>query len=92
MDERDFKYMNEELNQPSCLAAGMRSVFTRQWKCAKTNPPTESYRYWCNVKEQNGLGVSYYQDNCPFTVGIGFLRQHANDIEITHWTELLPRP
>jgi|LakMenE01Jun11ns_1017448.scaffolds.fasta_scaffold8416489_1 hypothetical protein len=70
----------------------MPSTFTRQWKCAKTNPPTESNRYWCNVKEQNGLGVSYYQDNCPYTVGIGFLRQHANDIEITHWTELLPRP
>jgi hypothetical protein len=93
--------MNDNLTTNACneaespaflVGAVMPSTFTRQWKCAKTNPPTESNRYWCNVKEQNGLGVSYYQDNCPYTVGIGFLRQHANDIEITHWTELLPRP
>ena len=27
MDERDHKAMNEELNQPSCLGAVMRSAF-----------------------------------------------------------------
>jgi hypothetical protein len=29
MDERDHKAMNEELNQPSCLGAVMRSRFNK---------------------------------------------------------------
>jgi hypothetical protein len=86
------KLSKEAQNPPLRNGVVMPSTFTREWKCAKKFPPSQSDRYWCNVKEQNGLGVSYYQDNCPYTVGIGFLRQHANDIEITHWTELLPRP
>lgn len=78
----------QELNIPVI----MPNTFIREWKCAKTNPPTESDRYWCFVKEQNDLGISYYQWNCSYNVGIGFTKPHHNDIEITHWTELLPRP
>ena len=32
MDERDHKAMNEELNQPSCLGAVIRSLYTMDYR------------------------------------------------------------
>lgn len=84
--------INESQNPAFWVGAVMPITFIREWKCAKTNPPTDPDRYWCLVKEQNDLGISYYQWNCSYNVGVGFTKPHHNDIEITHWTELLPRP
>jgi hypothetical protein len=67
-------------------------IFHRTWYDAKQHPPTETGRYWCNVKELNDLGVSYYQWNCAYSEKHGFSLPDHNAVEITHWTSLLPRP
>lgn len=70
----------------------VNAFFPKLWKCVKTNPPKESGRYWCFVKEQNDLGISFYQWNCSYNVDSGFTKPDNNTIEITHWTELMPNP
>jgi hypothetical protein len=67
-------------------------VSEKKWIDAKEFPPKETGRYWCNVKEQNDLGISYYEWNCSFTKGKGFNLPDENAIEVTHYTELIGRP
>jgi hypothetical protein len=66
--------------------------FTVQWNSAMSNPPKENGRYWCNVADQNDLGLSYYQWNCNYNLENNTWTEAFKQIRVTHWTELLPRP
>jgi hypothetical protein len=70
----------------------MPSTFIREWKCAKTNPPTEPDRYWCLVKEQNDLGISYYQWNCSYHETEKRWSDNHENYNVIYWTELAPMP
>jgi hypothetical protein len=62
-----------------------------KWISMEDRLPEENGRYLCYVKEQNDLGISYYQWNCAYTEGVGFIKPNHNTIEITHW-QPLPTP
>lgn len=62
------------------------------WKDATENPPAESGRFWCNVLDVNDLGISYYQWNCAYSKEDNRWSSNAMSKNVTHWTELLPRP
>jgi hypothetical protein len=57
------------------------------WRNARIDPPAESGRYWCIVKEVNDLGVSYYQWNCGYNQ-----YEKAWDQAVVYWMELPMMP
>ena len=70
----------------------MAKVHFVSWIDAKTNPPKENGRYWCNVADQNDLGLSFYQWNCSYNVTDKMWSSNAMSKTVTHWTPLLPNP
>ena len=61
MDERDYKAMNEELNQPSCLGAVISSAFVKDDRVAKDN---ENGTVW----KVSDKGVHVRYDNGMFEI------------------------
>jgi hypothetical protein len=81
MDERDYKAMNEELNQPSCLGAVI------SWVAASEKLPSV---------EQNGNKVLIYrimndsQESLAISIHETSMVKYCN-VDETWWMEL-PKP
>ena len=81
MDERDYKAMNEELNQPSCLGAVI------SWVAASEKLPSV---------EQNGNKVLIYrimndsQESLAISIHESSMVKYCN-VDETWWMEL-PKP
>lgn len=56
------------------------------------NPPSERGRYWCYCREVNDLGISYFQWNCCYDEKENTWSDNLKNIDVTHWTNLLPPP
>lgn len=59
-----------------------------------SEPPKESGRYWCLVKEINDLGTSFYQWNCYYnkTLNQWFEDLVSHGVNVTHWQPLPKAP
>ena len=72
MDERDYKAMNEELNQPSCLGAVRRSYIPQKGDLFEWCDE----KYWCIESGNysgvvNPVGETFYQR--------GFIWNYGNE-------------
>ena len=64
-------------------------------KDAEKNPPKESGRYWCIVREITDLYTDYYQWNCIYNPEANWEGKWSNNEvrkDVVFWTEFAPRP
>ena len=72
-----------------------KQTFTLTWKDAEKNPPKESVRYWCIVREITDLYTDYYQWNCIYNPEANWEGKWSNNEvrkDVVFWTEFAPRP
>lgn len=65
------------------------NTFTRMWRNACYDSPSEPDRYWCIVEEVNDLGFSRWQDNVYYN---GKSWSTDGKFRVIAWTELAPIP
>lgn len=75
------------------LFASQQQPQQMEWIRVEDRLPAEGGRYWCYVRESNGLGISYYQWNCSYNENKKRWVDHGhNFLDVTHWMPLPPNP
>ena len=77
MDERDHKAMNEELNQPSCLAA-VRPRFIKIGGVQIEQPDADG-DFEITIKDNNGGEVYRYLTNAQAQKLVDFVSHFLNE-------------